>query len=126
MSPIELRARREALGFTQSSMAEYLRVKQATVSRWESGKPPVPDWVEPIMDRLEQTVEDLIDRTVDLVNGIGPGAVLFAYPDDEGLRAALGDGDDGLPASAHRVAMARARLLTDVEPPIMQRPTGTA
>jgi transcriptional regulator with XRE-family HTH domain len=38
---------RESKGFNQFQFAEYLGVKrQATISDWETGKKPIPLWVE--------------------------------------------------------------------------------
>jgi DNA-binding transcriptional regulator YiaG len=37
LQPSEIRANREALGFTQKSLAGYLRIAEATLSRWETG-----------------------------------------------------------------------------------------
>lgn len=124
---LELIARREALGFTQSSLAAYLDVTQATVSRWETGNRPVPNWLAPILDQLEETVEVLVDNAVDAAQAVidaGGTPRLFVYATDAALFAATGEGEDGLPASAHRVAMARARLLLDPPLPLLDKPAG--
>jgi len=126
MTPIELRARREALGLSQGLLADWLGVRQATVSRWEAGKQPIPGdhpgepGVEAKLARLEDAVEGLIDRAVAAID-----AAADAADDDgfEGVVLYVGDTDvDGVPAAAHRVAMARARRLTDVPVSIESRP----
>jgi transcriptional regulator with XRE-family HTH domain len=47
MSKEDLRNFRETKGFSQPELAEYLGVKrQPTISDWETGKKPIPKWVE--------------------------------------------------------------------------------
>lgn len=40
MTPDEIRAWREARGLSQAGLAKALGVRQATVSRWETGERP--------------------------------------------------------------------------------------
>jgi len=37
LSPVEIKAHRDALGLTQKQLAEYLRISESTLSRWETG-----------------------------------------------------------------------------------------
>ena len=37
LKPVEIRARREALGLKQRELAGYLRIAESTLSRWETG-----------------------------------------------------------------------------------------
>ena len=37
LTPVEIRRNREALGFTQQQLADYLRISMFTLSRWETG-----------------------------------------------------------------------------------------
>lgn len=119
---LELVARREALGFTQSSLAAYLNVAQATVSRWETGSRAVPAWLAPILDQIEETVDVLVHATAaaaQKVTAAGGIPKLFVYATDTELACSLAGNEEGLPASAHRVAMARARRLIDPSPPLL-------
>ena len=62
MTPAAIRAVRTRLGLSQAAfgrtLAEALKRKtliyQATVSRWERGKHPPPDWLPWALERLEQ------------------------------------------------------------------------
>ena len=101
LEPIELRARREAIGLSQAHLGEMLGVKQNTISQWESGKRAIPDDVDAELDALEASVERLAAEAVSL------GEPLRAWGSDEAAAAA--GVDLGAPASLHRVAMARAR-----------------
>lgn len=54
MSPGErLRARREALGISQTAFGRIAGVYQSTVWRWEAGRRPIPRWVDVVLDTLE-------------------------------------------------------------------------
>lgn len=61
---IELKARREGLGLNQEEMALVLGVKQATLSRWESGiaAPRDPVSVELALTQIEDLQNQLIDE----------------------------------------------------------------
>jgi transcriptional regulator with XRE-family HTH domain len=45
LTPSELTARRLSLGLSMSALARALGVDKGTVSYWESGKRPVPQWL---------------------------------------------------------------------------------
>lgn len=46
MSPETLLALRTLAGLTQSGLAASLGVHRTTVARWETGRSPIPRWVE--------------------------------------------------------------------------------
>jgi len=131
MSPIELKARREALGLNQSDLAAVLHAQQSHVSAWEAGKKSRPAWLDDRLADLEEDAErvtDLACRALEQAAAAGePGAVLFAYRDDADLWAAIPE-TDGLPAAVHRVALARAIRLAEVpatfEVAIEEKPAG--
>lgn len=45
MSPDTLRNLRTLAGLSQSGLAAYLGVHRVTVTRWETGVVPIPQWV---------------------------------------------------------------------------------
>lgn len=53
VSPAELRARREALGLSQTALAVALGVSLPTVQRWESNKSRIPAMISPALWALE-------------------------------------------------------------------------
>lgn len=108
----EVQARREALGLSQSALAAYLHVSQATVSRWESRSSRAPDGVAAELDNLEQRVETLVDLMVDTaldtLDADMPLGHLITHTTDASFWEAHPE-HEGLPAALHRVAVARAR-----------------
>ena len=46
MTPETLVTLRTLAGLTQTGLASALGISRATVARWESGKMPIPKWVE--------------------------------------------------------------------------------
>lgn len=122
MQPLELRARREALGLSQEELAERLGVKQVTVSRWESGKraPTDPVSVQMVIGALEDAADDLIE---DILAMAEDEESLTDSPDIElrlyGSDAAFADGEArlaeaGLSAAMHRACVAyAARVLRE-------------
>ncbi len=52
MKPEEIKKFRKSRGWTQKKLAEELGVIQQAVSKWESGKRPVPLYIEKLMKCL--------------------------------------------------------------------------
>lgn len=116
MTPIELRARRAALGLSQVDLAAVLGTSQAAVSHWEAGarSPRDPQFLEDHLTALEDTVTFLTESAkrimLDSVR-VGAGAIIVfpVYANNEDYW----DTDDvarqrEIPASLHRVAAAHA------------------
>ena len=107
VNPIELRARREALGLHQHELASWLNVAQATVSAWELGRRTIPAGIHSELAELEEQLLDIADRMIEAGEAAGEDCVLFTYLDDSQLAAAHPE-MDGWPAALHRVAAAHA------------------
>lgn len=60
MSRVEMVARREQLGLSQSALAKVLNVKQNSLSQWETGARGIPAW----LDGEITTLEGIQDRLV--------------------------------------------------------------
>jgi len=54
MEPLELKATREKLGFTQSQLASELGVHRVAVARWETGTRAIPSMLGLAMKALAQ------------------------------------------------------------------------
>ena len=125
MSPIELMARREALGLSQSRLADYLHVAQNTLSAYERGARAISDAIEVELIRLEDQAELVTDKALTILEAWPEGLglpVLVAYRDDRDLWAAIPE-LDGLPAVVHRVALARVLIEWEGEPiEIVEKP----
>lgn len=98
MTPTELIARREALGLSQTTLADALGVKQNTVSGWETGKRGIPDGIDGDLTALETGRERLIDMFLD-----GDGDTLVTIP------VSTAPGSDPVPEATQRVAFALAQ-----------------
>ena len=57
MSPDEIRAWREAIGWSQADLARALSIAAATVSRWEAGERSPPPFVRLALERLAQKLK---------------------------------------------------------------------
>ena len=124
MTPIELIARREALGLSQGLLAHRLGVEQNTVSRWEHGQRQIPAGVNAELRALEKLVDHIVDNAVTALEAVASEntpPILFAYRDNQDLWAAIPE-LDGLPAAAHRVALARALTEYDSHAQIHEKP----
>lgn len=96
MEPIELQARREALGLPQGLLADRLGVAQNTVSQWESGKRRIPTGIDAELWMLEQQVATLTEDFAAQVRENAEPQPLVALP------------GAGTPERLARVAAARA------------------
>lgn len=105
-TPIELRARREALGLSQQQLATWLAVAQSTLAQWESGRRRIPG-IRPELNVIEAILNDLVDE---LTQQGQTNPTLTTYRTDEQWWGAdPAARDTGLPATLHRVATARAQ-----------------
>jgi DNA-binding transcriptional regulator YiaG len=57
MKPEELKRRREALAMTQDDLARAFGVKTMTVSRWERGVYPIPQYIDLALEAIEKRRE---------------------------------------------------------------------
>lgn len=127
--PIELRARREALGLSQVDLARLLNVRQNTVSQWEAGvrTPRDPVGVLMALSGLEDEFDDLVDRIADLGEHSSavrntPVVELRTYATDTAYWAAEAAADHkATPAAMHRAATAYAARTLEDEPGIQVR-----
>lgn len=122
MDPVELRARRVALGLSQLELAEMLACTQSTISRWEGGfaSPRDPASVDSVLQEAEGLADELIGRLekgAEHASGIldSPFMRIRTYRTDAELWARDAWCEErGVRASMHRVAAARAaRLVRD-------------
>ena len=61
MQNVELTARREALGLTQSGLAELLNINQTSVGQWERARYKVPIWLDAELTKLEDMVDEMVE-----------------------------------------------------------------
>lgn len=109
MDPVELIARREQLGLSQSALADALDVKQASISHYETGKREIPEWMGHELTHLELLQEQLIEICFDTVSMSDSKRVaLLVLPERDLLEK--WNHDRPLPESFVRVAVAQARL----------------
>ena len=119
MNPIELIARREALGLTQRGLSAALiqPVAQTTLSRWEAGTRTIPAGVKDELAMLEDQVATLAETLYEAglrqhQAGINP-VLVPTFPTDQALGTTWPD-LDGVAAVLHRVAAAEAmKMLQD-------------
>lgn len=94
----KLRLWRLGVGLTQKDLAEGLKIKQATLSRWEASAEP-PE-LQPALGRLavmmQISIEDLI-HLGDRHNSNDPSAELEKRPDEEEIGREPLNGVDALP-----------------------------
>jgi transcriptional regulator with XRE-family HTH domain len=110
MTPIELKARREALGLSQSALAGMLDVAQNTVSQWEGGQRRVPDGIDAELAACEDLVEEFVDLTLRHVTRNPGSDFVSTHATDTAMWAAQPQ-LEGKAAVLHRVAMARAATI---------------
>lgn len=123
MNPIELQARREALGLSQAELAQRLGVSQAIISAWENGTRSPRDPVDILTElaELADLQRDMIDQTIDRIEGASaklnnPRVTVYTYRSDADYWA-----DDshaktqGIPASMHRLATALAVIESEAD-----------
>ncbi|SNS43965.1 hypothetical protein SAMN06309944_0264 [Micrococcales bacterium KH10] len=115
ISGIELRARREALGLSQTAFVNTFSTPapQNSLSQWETGRQAVAGEALYELDRLEKQSQMLQDQALAAAQNLaraGEEAVfVMVWASDQEFWDAHPD-MDGLPAVVHRTAMAKARL----------------
>lgn len=107
MAPIELKARRLALGMNQQQLARLLHVRQATVSMWERGGHSIPHRLDSELALLEDAAADLADRMVELLDAAPDIDALLVHDDERDFWKAQPE-HEGLPVICQQVAAARA------------------
>ena len=100
-----LGARRKALGLTQESLAELLRVERSTVARWEQGTATPRPWYR---RRLADALEVTPDELTQLLDPAGDGVVEVidlstGRPDADGSAPADADDIESIRANARRL-----------------------
>lgn len=110
---IEVQARREALGLSQSALAELLGVTRMTVSRWESGERAVGSNVADELAALEDRVEELTVRMISAATvtaEAGHAPALLVHRGQIASGQVHDTHGPALPAVLQRVAAAHARI----------------
>lgn len=119
MTPIELRARREALGLSQTEFAKILSTSQHTVSDWERGHREIPLGLRGELGQAEYYVDVATEAALTTLQQAAKEHApenlhLLVYEDDAAYGKAHPDAD-GTSAVLHRVAMARAAYAFEQE-----------
>lgn len=112
MDPIELTARREALGMSKTLLAEMLGNRQSSISQWETGKYKIPENVDAEIAHLEDLTEGLIEQMVAIARDLTDSGQAVAFQVHAGKWAA-GPTHEGtaLLAVLQRIAAARAQII---------------
>lgn len=116
MEPIELMARRSALGLNQADFARLLGVKQATISHWETGArtPSNPDRLTGEIAQFERLHQKIANETMQVLRSVlgsnedTPVFVATFAEDADYWEADAQAKQLTLPASFHRSATAQA------------------
>lgn len=121
MTPVELLARREALGLSLKALGEVLKVRPDSIARWEFGRKPPKDWswIAEAIASMEEYQDDLVAELVDtsrtlhaetgeaaLVTFHSRGAFYHWHPEARSKQW-RGSGQS-VPVELHRTAVARA------------------
>jgi len=124
MDPVELTARREALGLSIKAFSEVLDIRERSLTRWEAGvtEPRDWSWLHDALLGMEDYLTDLIDEMVTnadtvyeatgqigLISYDSRGAFYQWHPDAR-VQQWPGAGS-GVPVEMHRVASARAAVI---------------
>lgn len=123
MDPIEIKARREALGLNQEDMAAILGVKQITVSQWEAGlrSPRDPADVALRLANIEDVHDKIIDDLCEAAEHASavrdaPTVEIVTYRTDAAYWEADAEArENGWPAVLHRCAAAWAKRILAAE-----------
>ncbi len=114
ITPTELAARREALGLSQSALADTINVKSTRVSEWNKGNRRIPDGISDELDSLEARLDELVQRIIETVEAYVEGndgdvPVLITHTSNQAFWSAHPEMRP-VPAAVHRVACARAKV----------------
>ena len=111
LTSIEVVARREALGLTQTELADLLHWKQSRVSETEKNKRQLPGWAAKTLDDAENLVdriaETLFKDGLAQIQAGSKTATVSTYRQDARFWLEWPD-FLGVPASIHRVASVKA------------------
>jgi transcriptional regulator with XRE-family HTH domain len=118
VEPIELTARREALGLTIAGLAKHLEIRESNLARWEGGtyEPREWDWIDEALERLESYQDQEFQRLRTLADEEGPegegtAGRICTYGRDGDLWGASASAKQlRVPAVVHRTAAARAAV----------------
>jgi hypothetical protein len=86
ITPAELKARREALGYTTDDIAKAAGVNNRSPRAWESGREPVPVRIRTILDALEAEADTIIATvrsTITTRQECDPGDLAIITPTTE-------------------------------------------
>lgn len=121
MTPVELLARREALGLSLNALGEVWDVRSQSISRWEFGRNPPKDWswIEASITAMEhyqaELVAQMVKTTKEILNETGEAALVtfnsrgaFYRWHPEARDKEWPGGGQGVPVELHRAATARA------------------
>ncbi|MGP9587221.1 helix-turn-helix domain-containing protein [Micrococcaceae sp. AOP34-BR2-30] len=121
MTPVELKARREALGLSIKALGEVLGVRTQSITKWEFGENPPRDWswIDDALTGMEQYQDQLTEELVAaakvtyeqtaeaaLVTYGSRGDFYHWYP--EAREREWPSAGLGVPVEIHRAATARA------------------
>lgn len=122
MEGVELRARREALGLSQTRFAQMCDTAQVTVSRWENGirSPQNEIAIHMLLGAIEDAAVELIEDFLELAEDEelltnSPDLTLTVYDDPDRYAASEPVWASRLPMETHRVCAARAAALLGAE-----------
>lgn len=114
IEPVEIVARREALGLTQAQLAAWLPWKQSRISEVESGKRSWPDWATDRLAIAEKWLDTLADRLYTAGKNSPDRPVVIPTYTVESHMWLINPELRGLPVSVHRVAAVEAmKMLAD-------------
>lgn len=119
MTPADLKVRREALGVSQTWLAERFGVQDRSVRRWEAGESEIPDDLEKMLISYEELTDNFVDEVIAMIEestqayGEPVGIDLNAFATDSSLWSVYPDFEP-MPASWHRAVLARAMNATDI------------
>lgn len=123
MTPVELTARREALGLSNKALSEAWNIRYQNLARWEYGKnhPRDWDWMAASLTDMEnyqiQLVEELVEDALEVYESTGEAALVtynsrgaFYYWKPEARNKKWVSDGYGVPVELHRAAVARAAI----------------